>query len=391
MKKLSILLAAFCFTAAFTAAQEASENLIQQILIPREVYVGDSARIEYSFRSPVDFFSLALSSQISGDTLTIDTNQEPFNSVADKCTITQALLIRNGLAYSFIIDLIPWKPGDIDFPEFDLAAVCVYNNPGVAFDSRHVVYSLDLESIKIASITERLGVTNMQSPEKPVLLPGTTYVLWTFSTLSVLILVFLLVVLIRFKKIKAWFFNVRERHRFRRNSHSTRRRFRQLLKSNLPDPEFAAQWQETMKHYLDYRFRNSFGSITSKKIAEKVKEVAGDKLTPGQLTSVEYLTNIFVRTDYIRFAQNSIDSKLLPVEEHSANFMAGERKSICEIGESAVTRLEVNHMTEAEEEEEMKRAAAKAKKAAEKKSREEKLEHVKKVLSSIVRKEQNDD
>lgn len=391
MKKHFILPLLFFTFALSLFAQEASENLVQQVLIPREVYVGDAARIEYSFRSPVDFFSLALPEQITDDVLTIDSQQDAFVSVSDKCTITQILLIRNGLSYNFIIDFIPWKPGTIDFPEFDLASVCVYNNPTAAFDGRHNVYSLDLTPVQIASITEYLNVSNIQSPEKPALLPGTTYILSAFIFVSILLFIFILIFLIRFKKIKAWFINKRERRKYRRNSHATKRRFKQLLKSNMADADFAAAWQETMKNYLAYRFRSHFASVTSKKILEHIKEISGDKLTAGQITSLEYLTNIFIRTDYIRYAQNSIESKLLPVEEHSASFLVGEKKSICEIGESAVTRLEVNHMTEAEEEEVVKKALARKKKAEEKKSREEKIARFKKVISSIVRKELDDD
>lgn len=391
LKKILMALVAALCTAFSAGSEDFSENLVQQVLIPREVYVGDSASVEYSFRSPVDFFALARPEQIQGDTLNIDVNQEVFRSVEDKCTITQVLLLRNGLSYNFIIDLIPWKPGEIDFPEFDLATICVYNNPEASFDNRHSVYSLDLEPITIASIVEHLGVSTIRKPESPAVLPGTNYVLWTFIVVSAVIVVFAFIFIIRFKKIKAWFLNVRERHRYRKNAHKTKRRFRQLMKSDLSDADYSAEWQNTMKRYLAYRFRTQFGSVTSKKIPELVEEVSQGKLTPGQKTAIEYITSVFIRTDYIRFARDSIESKLLPVEEHSAAFTKGERKSISDMSESAVTRLEINHLTEAEEKEEIRKAEAKAKKAEGKKAKEERIEKIKKVISSIIRKEQNDD
>ena len=44
---------------------------------------------------------------------------------------------------------------------------------------------------------------------------------------------------------------------------------------------------------------------------------------------IESLISVFYRTDYIRFAQNSIDSARLPHEKFSANFLPDEKSNIC--------------------------------------------------------------
>ena len=56
--------------------------------------------------------------------------------------------------------------------------------------------------------------------------------------------------------------------------------------------------------------------------------------------TLEKLSALFLRTDYIRYAAGSIDSMLLPAEEHKAEFIDGEKKSLIEMSLNILDGLE---------------------------------------------------
>jgi hypothetical protein len=62
--------------------------------------------------------------------------------------------------------------------------------------------------------------------------------------------------------------------------------------------------------------------------------------TEEEESALDKLSRLFVRTDYIRFAQGSIDSQLLPVEEHRAELLDNERKTIVEETNSIINIFE---------------------------------------------------
>lgn len=343
MVKKNIMVMGLClFMATLVPAfsQNNSDESYTQVLIPREVYVGDTGRIEYSFRSPVDLFALASEKRINGDILTFDVNSPVFAAVSDRCTVQKAILIRNGLSYNLVIDLIPWKPGIIDFPQVDLTQLC---NSGAVKEeeSEQAAFYVDIAPINIASIVSRLGVTSISPPQSPILLPGTNYVVWCFSILGVLIFFGIGICIVKFRQIAGFFYKLKTRIGLFRNSFSTKRKIRRLLKRKLSDVEFSNAWQMLMKNYLEYRFHVPFASVTSRRISSVISRAVGDMLNEAQENAIEYIVTIFVRTDYIKFANGSIDSRLLPLEEHEAVFAQDEKKKIVEMSESAINRLEI--------------------------------------------------
>ena len=64
--------------------------------------------------------------------------------------------------------------------------------------------------------------------------------------------------------------------------------------------------------------------------------------------SVEDLTSMFIRTDYIRFAHDSIDSQLYPPAEHQAKLVGGERKSLADMILKAISVFESDGESEEE-------------------------------------------
>jgi hypothetical protein len=95
-----------------------------------------------------------------------------------------------------------------------------------------------------------------------------------------------------------------------------------------------------MRDYLDYRFNMSFRSITAKDVYRTVSMATGDLLDIEQENAVLSIQSMFVRTDYIRYAKDSPDSRKLPAQDHEAAFASEEKDGIVALSLSDIEELE---------------------------------------------------
>lgn len=121
------------------------------ILIPREVYVGDTA--EFSFSSG------AFASVLEDGTLfALPPNEIPASDAVD---VKSILVSQHGQTASVTIRFVPWASGVIRLPSFKLKGVAV--TPPV---------------VRIGSLIEKTGKTAIEPPRSPLLVPGTTWILY---------------------------------------------------------------------------------------------------------------------------------------------------------------------------------------------------------------------
>lgn len=322
LKKISafLLLALFCLTAV--SAQT-------QVLTPKNIYVGDETQLQLSFDSPVDLFALpGVHVEASGYVI-LDTDMEEFDSVKKDCTILNAVLSRNGITYTVLIQFIPWKTGRIRFPKIDLVDLCrgreyLALHPEVkSYDD----FILNFDSVKVNSLASELNATSLREPFAPMSLPGTNYVVWAIVIGILLVMVLTALLLVKLPKILRRIHLIHRNLSFAKNIFLTRIRFIILLHKKFSDAEFAALWQKIMRHYFTKRFRMSFVSVTSSNIAQTVLGCISSA-EEKKVRASSQVAKIFLRTDYIRFASGSIDSRLFPAEEHEACFLPGETKQI---------------------------------------------------------------
>lgn len=369
MKKLFLLPLVLFLTFSPVFAQtkvKAPEDFVQQLVLPKEVYIGDKVQLQYTFNSAVDFFALADPQHISGDTLYLNPALKPFADPEGRYSVSEISLYRNGMSYTLLISFVPWITGDLVFPEFDLSACCreldsvIVKKSGTTDDekksgenagensesevasaeSNPAVYPISIQPVEVLSMVESLGAVGLRPPVAPLLLPGTKYVLWILIVVGIILLFGVCFVLAKIRAIQEFFFNVRERLGLIRMSKLTKRRLKKLGAKNCSDAEFATEWQSIMRSYLDSRFGVPFGSVTTKRIASVIFNVTGGMLSDSQENSILNIVSLFTRTDYIIFAQNSIDSKQLPVEVHEAAFNEGERSGIVETTGKSIEELE---------------------------------------------------
>lgn len=347
MKKrfLSLLLVAV-FTATLYAQRD---DAVQQILIPKEVFVGDSAELRYSFRSAVDFFDGADSLRISGDTLILETSQKAFSSLGERCSISRAILERSGLDYTLRIIFVPWMPGTIDFPPLDLD-LAVYGKQNTIAGKRDIPadahFFIDLEPVTVASLSEKLGVTTLRKPISPLSVPGTNYLVLLLIIVALIALGLLVFFFIKLPTTLKKYQLLKEEIGFYKNAHATVKKYKRLAKSDVDDKEFALCWQTIMRSYLEYRFSTSLSALASSRVVAHIEMLTGGLLSSEQQNVVEQIASFFHRTDYIRFAGGSLDAELLPAQEHQAAFLPGERESIIQETQNAIVIFEKKNLPE---------------------------------------------
>ncbi len=313
---------------------EADLDKVIQIMVPKEIYIADKGLVQYTFKTPIDLFAMTSQEYIFGEEMRIPVEKLSFLVDQNECSLEKVLILRNGLSYNLCITFVPWKTGEIKFSEFDLVKLCIELNPNDEVDeyAQSTTYPIRIEPIKISSLSEKLNIVNIKAPYPPLLIPGTTYVIW-----SIIILVLVFIVLIAIFIIRLQFFlnkyRILKMHiDYKKNSIRTRRRLKALLKNKnkSDDKTFCYNWQKLMREYLEYRFKVSFSSVSKNKMHSLIFSVSDFVFTEEEESALDKLSRLFVRTDYIRFAQGSIDSQLLPVEEHRAELLDNERKTIVE-------------------------------------------------------------
>lgn len=340
MKKFIFALLCSIFSVSIYA-----QNDVKQILIPRDVFIGDSGQIQFSFYSSYDYLKDAGKSRVKDGRLYIDS--EKFSSyLVDKesCKIQKIVLERSGNGnYALLISLVPWKAEEIKFKEFALEDICENLSLEEAAEKRKLQvprFLIKLRPVKILSLVDKLNEHNLRPAKSPVTLPGTNYFLWGFSILAILLISGIFIVIIKFPLISSKYKNIIAKNKFKKNARDTCRRLKIILRKNLSDKDFAQEVQVVVRKYLEFRFNTSFSSVTVSKMFSKIQEVTGNMMSEAAEKAAEDIVSIFVRTNYIRFASGSIDSKRLPAEEYQASFLSGERTKIVITLRKAINRLE---------------------------------------------------
>ncbi len=316
--------ALLCFLYIFVLLCAVFTEEVQQLIVPPELYVGDVGQLRYSFNTPIDFFALADSSYIKDDILYLNTDSSAFVSASGQYEVKEASLQRYGVTYTLLITFVAWQPGYINIPPFDLYEYCTYNSE---LDIKEP-FTINLEPIFISSITEKTKDFALRPPVPPLLLPESKYFVLILGVIFFLILFALCWILIRFHFVIANILALKDKIGFMRNEGRTKKLLKSLLVKKYDDKDFASSWQQIMRSYLNNRFHTSFISVTSNNIFNYINSLTNGLLDNKAEEAAITLSSLFIRTDYIIFAYGSIDSLLLPAEEHRASFTLDERKEI---------------------------------------------------------------
>ena len=327
MKKLLIL---FCIsicvcTAGFT------EDDTTQVVMPKTIYVGDRAELSYTFRSAVDFFADMNDSILSRK---IPLKSLPFETDTDDYTILDASLERNGLLYTFRLFFIPWNTGSIDFPMFDISAA-VYGGAAAPF-------IIDVQSVEVSSILQDQDEAQLRASMGPLLLPGTMYALYFAALLSVILLIVIFRLVVKRESVRDAYKTWKLLRLYAKNAKELYRSLKRLERAGkkIDDAEFCTELQQLIRRYLDFRFGYRFSAVSSPAIMDTFEKIMADAMSEKTQSGAMSLAAVLRRTDYVRYARGSIDSKKEPAEEFAADLKADERSSLIRIVRDAVERFE---------------------------------------------------
>lgn len=334
VRKAAISAAAFTavFTAALASPRAASaQSAVSQTVLPKQIYVGDTAEIRCSFRADFDFFSGVPSDQ-NERTLTLAAL--PFDCENDDFSLEKAVLQKSGSAYTLVLTFVPWRTGAVDIPRFDLAAaVCGPNSPP---------YPIDPAPCRISSILENTGELSLRPPRGPLLVPGTMYAVYAAAAAAVGLLAVLVRIVMRRDELARALRGYAARRSCARNARAALRALKKLghPSEKKDDADFCLALQRVLRNYLGGRFGRRFDTLTTSQLAAAFEEATGGLMSGGRLSQTEILTRVFLRTDYIRFARGSADSRRLPAEDFAAALRADERGALLAEARHAVWGLD---------------------------------------------------
>lgn len=317
-----------CLYSVLTGEESSGADVSRQMMIPHEVFVGDTAQIQYNFVSQIDFFASADESKINENKISFGNKIPDFKKQEEDCTVTDICLSRNGSVYVFSVTFVPWRTGIIDFDPVDLNELCRLYSGGTKNNlEESVPFIIDLKGIEVSSIAQKMGATSLRPAVAPILIPGTSYIIWIFAVVCVVFIIMIVVFLLKITVVVSNWKSFKASIYQRKNNRITKYRLKKLLDKSFTDEDFACQWQKIVKEYLYKKFDYNFDSCTSSKIYQTIDSLTGNTLSGKKQICIEDMCSMFRRCDYVKFAYGSIDSKLLPIEDHAAVFSETERKT----------------------------------------------------------------
>lgn len=263
----------------------------QQILIPKKVYIGDTAELRCTFNSP-DPFLKQLTSSGTAELPLVSQSTEP----QEEYVIKNISLSPSGIDfYQLTITFIPWKTGDLLFPSMEI-------------EGSDIV--LEFQPIQIVSLiaNENTNTYTIRDTAAPLLLPGTTYKL--YGTLSVFV-IFLLICIRIILKRKNILFYINQKRLLKKYKKNKKQTIRNLYKiadeaeaAKIDDQTAAENLQKSLRTYLEIRFDYPFTHTVASEIMQGWQTATGGLLSDTKTEAFGNIAASFIRTDFIRYSKN---------------------------------------------------------------------------------------
>ena len=263
----------------------------QQILIPKKVYIGDTAELRCTFNSP-DPFLKQLTSSGTAELPLVSQSTEP----QEEYVIKNISLSPSGIDfYQLTITFIPWKTGDLLFPSMEI-------------EGSDIV--LEFQPIQIVSLiaNENTNTSTIRDTAAPLLLPGTTYKL--YGTLSGFV-IFLLICIRIILKRKNILFYINQKRLLKKYKKNKKQTIRNLYKiadeaeaAKIDDQTAAENLQKSLRTYLEIRFDYPFTHTVASEIMQGWQTATGGLLSDTKTEAFGNIAASFIRTDFIRYSKN---------------------------------------------------------------------------------------
>lgn len=263
----------------------------QQILIPKKVYIGDTAELRCTFNSP-DPFLKQLTSSGTAELPLVSQSTEP----QEEYVIKNISLSPSGIDfYQLTITFIPWKTGDLLFPSMEI-------------EGSDIV--LEFQPIQIVSLitNENTNTSTIRDTAAPLLLPGTTYKLYGTLSGFVIFLIICIRIILKRKNILFYINQKRLLKKYKKNKKQTIRNLYKIADeaeaAKIDDQTAAENLQKSLRTYLEIRFDYPFTHTVTSEIMQGWQTATGGLLSDTKTEAFGNIAASFIRTDFIRYSKN---------------------------------------------------------------------------------------
>lgn len=281
----------------------------QQVLLPKKVYIGDSAELRCTFNSN----SLSLKNFAGEGSVQLSKNVFQGELDFQNYSIQKIQISPAGVDYyQLSITFVPWKTGNLQFPAYDIAANFAKDDAIGQSDDNLIV---NFDSVNVVSLVEQTSAVGLRGFSAPLLLPGTTYKLYGCCLGIILFLIILIRTVIKRRELIFYLKNKKLMRFYKKNRRATERRLRKLMvlkkgKQPVTDKEFCENFQGIMRNYLEIRFNQPFTRCATSQMMQKIYSAFGGTEDFSSLISetkenaATELISSFIRTDYVRYSSN---------------------------------------------------------------------------------------
>ena len=236
----------FCFfISCLILPQLVAQTMYNQTVtvLPKEVFLGDEMEIRYSFSTNVELI---------GNEDGVIKIEAP---VMDSATIKNIELVGHNGNYILSVQCVPWIVGMLDIPPIDIAPFT---------STISVPFILDIPPVTIETIVEKTQKKDLRPVRPPIVIPGTTWILYGLIFLGILLVILLIVILIRIKNVKAGLSSFFERIFSSRNYRRTIKKIKKLSRTakKISDSDFAKEASFIIRKYFSIRFVHNFEAET---------------------------------------------------------------------------------------------------------------------------------
>lgn len=260
----------------------------QQILMPKKVYIGDTAELRCTFNSPAPQLKQLTVNGIAKLPFVSQTDTEDY-------VIKDVSLAPAGVDfYQLTITFVPWKTGDLLFPPMEIEGTDTL---------------LEFQPLQIVSLitAENASTTTLHDTAAPLLLPGTAYKLYGTLAAIVLLLIILIRLFVKRKSLMFYINNKRLLKKYKKNKKQTKKALYKIAdtagQTDFNAKTAAENLQKVLRNYLEVRFDYPFTRTVTSDIMAGWQSVTGGLCSDKKEEAFGEIAACFIRTDYIRYSK----------------------------------------------------------------------------------------
>ena len=262
---------------------------------PKEIFCGDKVTLQYQTVLTDD------NAIILGNVLPLkisDSEQLAKIIKIDSldCTLENFELSISGNLLTSQINFVPWRLGKLSYPT-------------VKLELESIIIELPGSEFSVSSILEATGETSVKPAMGPILLPGTTYIVYGSIFLGIILLSLVIFTLSKSSKIIRFFKNIIIARRYKKNYKKSLAMLKKLGKNsqNISYKEFAEELQKIMRSYFAFRFSDKIYNLATAEIVGWFNSVYNLILPEQAETAIHLFYEIMLRCDFLRFSGNSVE------------------------------------------------------------------------------------